>query len=382
MMVDLDRLSDIGERIVDGAAAAGSQLPRILNDPRGYPRDAMILAAVAALALIVIVLIIMAFIDARQAVIRHRALGSPRRRYSRLWLIALATFVGGAALVTLLMPAVPRFAGACGSCHATEDARRTWEAGTHRFVSCYGCHAAPGVLGILESTAQRLAEISPAAGANVDSRSCLACHQSVLGRLVSGEIVVRHKDIIASGSECIDCHPAVGHKDLRTAERPVERALMSRCLACHDGQKASAECGTCHRISPSDPDRKARLAAVTPAKADCAGCHLGPTAARCDDCHGLDIPHPAGFVRKHAGLSAKDPSLCVRCHETATAEKTCECHGEGSQHGAYSEWYPKHSARAATSGPGGCLCHNGRDFAFCGKCHDSYPFGGIPAADL
>ena len=58
-----ERLMDIQERISSGFGSMASQLPEIIADPRAYPREAMLLAAIVALALLLLILAVIVVAD-------------------------------------------------------------------------------------------------------------------------------------------------------------------------------------------------------------------------------------------------------------------------------------------------------------------------------
>lgn len=358
------------------------RVPLVLSDPRAYPREAMLLAAIIGLAFITAALLISVLVEAIKSGRRRRSLGTRRRESTVLTTALLVVAVCLSVLVLAgLAPLAPQSARACAQCHRMGSAVSSWEAGVHSEVACYGCHARPGVSGALEASvrgAGRLVGGSPdAAGSSVVYAGCLGCHSELARSTVGSEVRVRHKELIDSGIDCVTCHPSVGHDGLAaTASAPdLGRDVMSWCLPCHDGVRAPSECRLCHVSGPLDArgltyDQNAAI------EVTCKGCHANRTTERCVGCHGLELPHPATFRKQHAALSWGSPALCARCHPAAQKDRACACHdSDANVHGTYEQWFPRHGGQARASGPGGCLCHSEAAFASCGRCHDSDPWG-------
>lgn len=372
-------LTTISSRIGDGISVAAERIPLVLAEPRSYPREAMLLAVIVGLGLLFLVTAGMAVWDAIAYRVEIKRSGLAVRR-TGAWerrLIVPAILLLAVAFVAIAP--VFRFASrpVCGSCHATKQAVASWRSSAHSSTACYGCHAAPGITGAIEASfqgaARRLTGASQLPATTVDSRGCLSCHREILTKVVGDQILVSHKEIEQAGIACIACHEGIGH-DAERSEDAIARKTMTRCLVCHDGDRAQAECGVCHASNPSDAAR-VPSGPLSPIAITCdGGCHSDELDEQCLSCHGLELPHPEGFTREHAGLSANDPALCARCHEAASAAQSCTCHEDGAVHGSYSEWFATHGAAAAQNGPGGCNCHDKGGYSFCAKCHDENPW--------
>lgn len=376
--VDWSTFDEITRRIAGGASALSRVVPSVLADPRAYPREAMLLAAVAGLSVLLVVLLTMTVVDSVRTGFTRRRLGVHKRASARLLGLAVASAAIAVVLAGVaLLPMIPGAGGSCAICHDVREAVSSWESDPHRAVSCYGCHAGRGMTGALSASLKgaglRLSGVT-SRRASVHAASCLACHDVLDKRIVGSSVRVRHRDIIESGTTCVECHPDVGHAGLDETRPSFERSIMSECLLCHDGATAPAECETCHVGGPLDVV-EAPTHAVTVASGTCSDCHSPATSAKCADCHGLELPHPAVFMKRHAAMSWDDPGLCAKCHETASEDAGCRCHStEANQHGTYEQWFPIHGTRAATTGPGGCMCHNNGGYAMCTKCHEQNPW--------
>jgi c(7)-type cytochrome triheme protein len=69
-----------------------------------------------------------------------------------------------------------------------------------------------------------------------------------------GDVIFDHGLHAARGFACADCHTSLGGSGRQLfATRKIaliDRAAHDRdafCFACHDGKKASKDCGYCHR---------------------------------------------------------------------------------------------------------------------------------------
>ncbi len=371
------------ERVLAGWRAMATQLPKIAEDPRAYPRESMLIAAVIALAFMLVVLAFFVIADGVNAAAARRRLGFDPGRARRFHLMRTALLVGVISLPFIAMaPSTVVGSKPCGSCHAINDAVVQWENSAHATVGCWRCHSSGGVLGALEASSREVVRVAGGAvsrSGTVSSGRCLACHQKVATQPVQvSRLRVSHKEMIEAGMDCLLCHRETGHNDpgeqvtlaAARGRAPSETSDMSKCLVCHDGQTASSDCEVCHVAAPLDEAVSTSGDAQTPLPPRCTGCHKTKTDQNCVDCHGLELPHPQPvFMRQHAGLSHNDPALCARCHENAHTYESCGCHAEAEMHGTYSEWFPIHgtSARATNNGAG-CRCHNQQ---FCGRCHDN-----------
>lgn len=375
-----ERVAEFVQRLQQGLSAVSTQLPRVLADPRSYPREAMMLAVMAVLFVLMLLFAAYAIYDTVQSRRTRQRMGLRVRRKAPV--VRWAPVVGVVGLLVLLAalaPLAPVVGRACGICHAVEPAVASWRTGPHAAVSCYGCHAGRGLTGAVSASfagagnALGVAATSGTRSALFDT-GCLSCHEDLQSGTIGTSVRMRHSDVIEAGVACVTCHQAVAHEtpgDGSGGLAPViERSTMSICLTCHDGVVASPECDVCHADRPLD-SASAEVVGVTDLRVHCEGCHRADTEARCIECHGLELPHPPEFMREHAGLSYENSRLCTRCHEGASATLACECHTEVNVHGTYSAWFPAHGPAANASGPGGCNCHRP---SFCFRCHDTVPF--------
>jgi len=214
----------------------------------------------------------------------------------------------------------------------------------------------------------------------VDPHQCLGCHGEVTEKTsVSAGLRMSHKEVVAAGIPCTECHAQSGHT------RKVFTATMDSCVTCHDSKTASAECDECHIGDPAlttiaGPGARGKgsgayeYPAVRAASRTCDGCH--DPERECDGCHGIRMPHTLQFTEGgHARAAAFDQKLrCWNCHDPQWCSNG-GCHlalfqpTDGSTtHGR--DWKQEH--KRASFGAG-CGCHSSRSsrrLPICYRCHD------------
>ncbi|MHB1340768.1 MAG: hypothetical protein ACYCX5_03300 [Coriobacteriia bacterium] len=369
-------LTGILDRLGRGIGGAGDLFPRLLADPRGYPRETMIVATIAGLLLVFVVLLGFLITDLIKASRRSRRVPVRDRRAAALRWSTLAVGMGVLLAVIALVPATQVASERCVACHEIDASVASWRAGPHALVPCYGCHARPGITGAVERSLERAGsyiggsdEVTKTGSAVVYRESCLDCHERLLHGVVGTAVRMRHSDVVAAGLVCERCHPQAGHEGGARKDRLVV-ATMNTCLQCHDDITAPADCDLCHPVGPMDGTDMSKGGDV-PTPITCVGCHESETAQRCIDCHGLELPHPVTFLGEHARQSAASPPLCNTCHAAASRETPCACHEDVNVHGTYDRWFPIHGPAALNNGRGGCMCH---EASFCQFCHQTSPF--------
>ncbi|MDO8915860.1 MAG: hypothetical protein Q7W16_07250 [Coriobacteriia bacterium] len=285
-------------------------------------------------------------------------------RMPRLWAI-LATVIALAALWSGW--AVTSDSAFCGrACHAMASPYTTWRASSHSATPCVRCHEGRSVLSVPAALSTRayslVAQItsrSPEGRSAIPAARCLECHSEITTKVLVSDrgVMMSHRQAIAGGATCDDCHGSQGHETTQRAPS------MADCLRCHDGTKASAACLTCHRkplggLTDNDRFGKGR----SPMAVTCGGCH---SQAKCDACHGLRMPHPADYAdpRRHArpAAFAGKGRLCYRCHAPSDCN---DCHKPFTAHVRGWERTHRKYPRDTTWCRG---CHDTKDM--CGLCH-------------
>jgi len=269
----------------------------------------------------------------------------------------------------------------------------TWRASAHARIGCPECHEAPlPPYRFPEQLATRAAAMQRDFRAHFsgdpsgipraslittptipDSR-CLQCHDLSRPITVRSDLVIKHAEHAKRNNSCISCHLWTAHPVPET-----ERALllMSRCFTCHGrtaGAKAPGTCITCHSgefngrpESHKSPTWQTALhgkAALTN-KQPCSMCH---ETTFCRNCHGLDMPHPATWVKGkpgHSTIGAADPHICAKCH-TQKPDLCSMCHHQDQQ-STKGPWLTQHPAMVDKRGAAFCMqCHTD---LFCFDCH-------------
>jgi len=151
----------------------------------------------------------------------------------------------------------------CTSCHSVAKHGADISKGAHAKVNCTQCHESGNVFqrGVgAFGRAYHIVSMMVGPGnasksyGTVQSSACIRCHagiptQRALPTSVpaSKYLNMSHKEPIAAGMSCTQCHTL----NPATADANAD-PMMSTCLKCHDGVKASADCKTCHRTDPAD----------------------------------------------------------------------------------------------------------------------------------
>jgi hypothetical protein len=207
----------------------------------------------------------------------------------------------------------------------------------------------------------------------ITDATCLQCHDPSRVVTTRSDLVIQHAKHAARNKSCISCHLWTAHPVPET-ERPL--LLMARCFTCHGrepGAKAPGTCETCHSKAfngrpeshKSGDWRTAHGKAALTAKQPCTMCH---EKSFCKNCHGLDMPHPADWVKGNPGHStfgAQNRQVCAQCH-TAKPDLCSMCHHQDQQ-SSRGPWIVQHPAMVAKRGAAFCMnCHQD---LFCYDCH-------------
>ncbi|HEY3317504.1 MAG TPA: cytochrome c3 family protein [Coriobacteriia bacterium] len=244
--------------------------------------------------------------------------------------------------------------------------------GPHASVACVSCHEDALPLGLAGNVASRFGQAYDYFAANrggsspaSDSRRCLGCHADISTstlRDAKTKVRVAHRQPLAAGMTCDDCHTNVAHG------KAPDAVSMTSCVRCHDGTTASAKCSTCHDgdTGLASAGSSGRLFTKVRLSADwsCGGCH---DQVKCDACHGLRMPHDTAFRSgghaRYAAFAKK--AMCYRCHNDADCGK---CHGDfKNAHGGPDLFFPRHKTftRDALCN----TCHSHHQGTMCSLCH-------------
>ncbi|HAW60381.1 MAG TPA: hypothetical protein DCW86_02785 [Actinobacteria bacterium] len=225
----------------------------------------------------------------------------------------------------------------CKLCHFEKRYHQSWQTSPHKEATCLSCHQEPGAIGFciekFEMVKRAISYVKQPqrekpATTQITNDSCLRCHKKIEKKtVVRYTIRVSHKEFLEKGERCVDCHNTVAHERMILAKKYPS---MDKCILCHDDRTASSDCELCHVEDIGKRPRetmdypKVHLEEPT----HCRGCH--PSEA-CNECHGLEMPHPPGWEKGegHAreGFARKD--VCYRCHSNAFCAK---CHSGNWPH--------------------------------------------------
>lgn len=301
-----------------------------------------------------------------------------------LGVVVLALAVGFVAEWATSSPAL------CMSCHEIQKRGNEWKQSGHAQVECVQCHAGPhawySVPAALVDRTRLLAHdvakhVSGDYEDPVDSRPegfepmqdevCLNCHD-VNRKATSGfRILIDHPKHAKANGSCVSCHIRTAHP---LPERSRAMSFMTQCFTCHGTAKypkASATCVTCHptdyQLLPASHTAKnwERGGHGKVQQLDRNQCEMCHKKDFCTGCHGLEMPHPAGWAKSHAVPAQADRQVCARCHlEKPDLCSMCHHKDWEPQKGP---WVTEHPLVVSQRGVDFCMgCHTR---AYCSYCH-------------
>lgn len=327
------------------------------------------------------------------------------KRLIRIVGIVAASIVGLLLLGVVLdqLTASPQV---CGSCHEMAPAVDAWRESAHAQVGCPECHEKPRPWYQLP---QRLASRSAMLGADyalhfskragldasressettvsVPDSTCLECHDE--SRQVTNRLgtLIDHREHAKRNGSCVSCHLWTAHPP-PGEEKPL--LMMKQCFACHGrtpGAKAPGDCDVCHSPSFSLRPESHRTAkwkrqhgeAALAKKQPCQICH---DQEYCDSCHGLEMPHPAGWEKgsppDHSRNAKLNRTTCTNCH-TEKPDFCSMCHHKGWKP-ATGPWVEQHPELVEQRGAAYCFDCHGPDY--CVKCHTKQVTGADEAEE-
>lgn len=348
---------------------------------------------------------------------------------------------------------------ACASCHSMEQEVTTWRQSPHKDVACLQCHTEGDAERLRREIAERDADMSahPQGAASrtiplkVPNERCLDCHAPQMEYLLKDQappplkapavlsnkpgqpmVVNAMHDRHVNGPNAISC----GECHLRSAHGPQAKTatrvdvVHSRCLECHTQKQVSmtvtgsVSCTACHTsvgsVTPKDHKNliqwRTEHGKASATTGNCGECHLGESAGptgkltnpavfkagtqdACLACHGVQLPHPEGWMQRHTGEFKTSAQTCANCHGTsgqsmyarysgnpaaiANTGLCKDCHllpmphtgSFISAHGSESYKMPQvcaacHSTRNVAAQPVSAASSASR--SFCASCHASY----------
>jgi len=233
----------------------------------------------------------------------------------------------------------------CLQCHHRTITAEKWKSSPHgsgkpHTPSCTTCHEVHQPVNnrwMLKARADQL---------------CLKCHNDILARAKVGQ----HHSVSGQASKCAACH------DTHDGSIPgmLKAQVMQLCERCHDLKDVKPADHTSEFVKEHGKNFK-------PTNRRCRSCH-GQNG--CQDCHGIEMPHPQGFATKHSESTMNQPQVCSRCHQRDYCNK-CHENAPPSSHDAedyavkgHADEYQKRTATYCS------LCHQR---SFCAQCHRGKP---------
>jgi hypothetical protein len=371
----------------------------IVRDPASNPQLAWLLLAVVTLFVLILLAVAVMFIVTRTdeeeeeyvegeewetgPLAQAGEAYAPARPPLRPTILGTAVVFALIAAAWVAMGVVTAQTSICLSCHAGSLHAKAKGTDPHGTVSCVECHERGGVVGsaTFMVAPRAIHFVSGIISTNVTddytrgapSSSCMRCHASAIAKTVtipSQGVRVSHKEPLAAGAECTDCHAlAEGVVSARTVG-------MTPCLRCHDGKTAPSGCKSCHTKDIGAAVRPSIETTIGPqdliGTPNCYSCH---SPVSCDNCHGYRMPHTREFMlHGHARAAAEDfwfngGKTCIKCHNAQ--RRSCQrCHGQMPSHGA-TNWALGHQY----GNPIACSqgCHGTKASLtrpICAFCHD------------
>jgi nitrate/TMAO reductase-like tetraheme cytochrome c subunit len=284
----------------------------------------------------------------------------------------------------------------CGSCHEMRLRSADWKRGAHVTVACVRCHQPPRTwyefpLAVIDRArlvgGDLYAHVTGDYTDPVDERSagtapmsdavCLQCHDVNRKATSAFRIIINHPEHAKRNGSCVSCHVRTGHP---LPTRSTALSLMGQCFTCHGltrASKAPGRCDLCHpagyRLRPASHQARWVKRHAPVAKADRRQCEMCHQESFCTDCHGLQIPHPAGWSRGatgHAIYAKRDRAICTKCH-TDKPDMCAMCHHKDWDP-AKGTWVKQHFLAVEKQGTVYCIteCHSP---VFCSRCHVNEP---------
>ncbi len=216
---------------------------------------------------------------------------------------------------------------------------------------------------------------TPHARAKPHPLTCIQCHE--VHQPVEQPKLLKE----AVNNQCLKCHHDIPVRAKANQHHPVSGGL--RCTNCHDPHDNSIAgmlkapvrdlCQRCHDLEEIKPEDhtpefvKEHGKKFKPTNRRCIACH-GRNG--CQECHGIEMPHPKGFAVKHAEPTVQKPQVCARCHKQDYCNK---CHSDAPPSSHEEEDYAVkgHGEEYRQRSAAYCgLCHQR---SFCATCHRGKP---------
>lgn len=282
-----------------------------------------------------------------------------------------------------------------------------------------------GVYKVATGTYPRPANAESKVAMETPRDQCTQCHAGYKKINPSPGMRIDHDAHKKAGVSCTVCHNRVAHQERPTLilagnKRHVDFMTMEGCFRCHS-QETNAEapgtCAACHtpefKLVPESHASKAfytpygdstghadlaredlkRLDEAEAARTKgepaenahaneeghldipsvetvsyCGQCH---PQKFCNDCHGMEIPHPKAFGEDHAKQATSNSDACGKCHASSKADAAggdfcSDCHHKVGD--TTKAWFPQHPKYAGKNAEACMECHT---TMYCETCHVS-----------
>jgi hypothetical protein len=264
---------------------------------------------------------------------------------------------------------------------------KSWRQSSHAKVNCQFCHT-PGLADFLTHKLLAVKEVylhltgfykNPINQASKLSKKmkdegCLKCHSSLRKITPKKGLKIDHEKHRENNINCTTCHNRVAHPGLAGYTSFISMVGCTRCHKLTKTARASGRCNICHtKDFDLVPDSHKTTDWQIPThgkiaknnRKQCKACHLNTF---CQNCHGLDMPHPKGNWVKgeklHLKIGKERPRLCQKCHREL--DFCSACHHEGYQENR-GPWRLQHPSRVREAGASSCFkCHGP---TYCAYCH-------------
>ncbi|MDO9108844.1 MAG: NapC/NirT family cytochrome c [Coriobacteriia bacterium] len=319
------------------------------------------------------------------------------RRPTRRKPVFMAMVLLGVLVVGYALQAASSSPALCLSCHEMQLRGHEWEQSAHTQVTCVDCHTKPRPwyatpLRLVDRAALIVRDVSShlAGGydVSIDRSSaktspitdavCLQCHDPNRKATSGFRILIDHVEHAKLNGSCVSCHVRTAHP---VETRGQALTFMGQCFTCHgtlEQPDASGDCGVCHPadyepVPPTHENTKWAKKHGEIAVSDfglCEMCHKQPF---CTDCHGVAMPHPAGWAEGatgHSLVAKTNRAVCERCHGKSLDMCTM-CHHQGYTP-TKGTWVKQHFEQVRKRGAAYCMdrCHSP---LFCIRCHAQAP---------
>ncbi len=278
----------------------------------------------------------------------------------------------------------------CKTCHVIRDEFDALKDSPHKDVPCLSCHSDPGILGfssrmisgLQNALSYTFESYEEPIVSEVSNEACLTCHSDIKrGLAINNAIQVSHKEFLAAGYKCSDCHNTVAHGD--SIAQP-KMPHMDKCTACHNNKDAPTTCDLCHMKEMKREVRASGPWAITHGSTwerthgmgnltTCIICH---ETEKCAKCH-IEMPHPESWPYIH-GDKAKNVSKeddCYNCHVKSFCK---DCHRVEMPHPT--GFLPEHPKVVQKEGDE--ICYNCHVKGDCRACHERHTHPGLHPSEI